>query len=148
MAYDLPYMEYDEFGIVRVRCMACNEPIIERAYTTVVNQSDPTKMEKVIAWKRLSNHCEASVRLSDGSITGFPCCTTCRDLPIDAVKSNSLRLAEARREMKVLGKDDDFIDAVMTAQGAVEVAMKEEHFKKLSANEQSVEIAKAKKRVI
>lgn len=136
MGYDKDYMEYDEFGIVRIRCMNCGTPIVERTYTDLPSKNDPKVKVPVMAWRRLSVHCEVAARLSDGSITGLPHCTTCKDLPMDAEKVSKLRLDAARQELVVSGKSQEFIDVMMAPQAEDKVVIKEEEFVKLSSEEQ------------
>lgn len=148
MAYDKDYVEFDEFGIVRIRCMCCGEPIVERTYTEMQSFQDPNKKEKVMAWRRLSNHAELSVRLSDGSLTGLPHCTSCAtEAPIDMVKASDLRNRAARQELECTGKTPEVIDDVMVPQEKILVVMKEDDFKagcKESSPEEVLRVAMAK----
>lgn len=148
MSYDKDYVEFDEFGIVRVLCMCCGDPVIERTYTQIQSFQDPNRMEKVLAWKRLSNHMELSARMSDGSMTGLPHCTQCPiNEPVDWVKVSSLRNRAARLELGFTGKTQEVIDFIMVPQEKFVAVMKEEEYQvalKFSTPEEVIAVAVAK----
>ena len=51
----MSYIDYDEFGIVAVRCMKCGETVAIRSYRPMTSNEDPTKEIQVMTVQRLSN---------------------------------------------------------------------------------------------
>lgn len=118
MEYTKDYVEWDEFGMSRVRCMCCNTPVIERAYKSMRSVKDPTKSVEVMVLRRLPNHREVIVTLSDGSTTGLPHCAACATHPdpVDYVEAQKLRLKTLEKEMQESGKPTQYIDSVLAPQ--------------------------------
>src|SRR3990167_9318840 len=102
--FEHDFAEYDEFGLVRIRCMSCATPIAERSYVEVRSKLDSAKMVNVLAMKRLSNWRDVSVDLSDGSYTNIKMCKECEHT--DIAKAGKKIMAQIRR-----GWDKEMDDA-------------------------------------
>lgn len=49
------YVEYDEYGLKKVKCMNCGTPVAERSYMEVPDRADPKKSVRVAIMQKLSN---------------------------------------------------------------------------------------------
>jgi hypothetical protein len=124
MSYEKDFIEMDEFGIVAIHCAKCWTPVIVRSYREVPSATDPGKTVMVMAMKRLANHVEVPVALSDGSTTGIPHCTKCSKESMDVEKVNSLRISAMRRELEGSGKSQEYVDGIMSRHEEVKVDKK------------------------
>lgn len=122
--YDQDYVDFDEFGIANIRCMCCGTPVITRTYVERTSIVDHSKKVQVMAMKRLSNHTEMAVRLSDGSLTGLPHCTDCAERPMDVAALHNLRIRAMTAELQWAGKEPQLIEAVMAPNRDTTVVMK------------------------
>lgn len=73
----MDYLEFDEFGIEKIRCMSCKAEIVRRSYVEVQSKTDPSKTEKVLAMTRLGNYTQVKVNMSDGTYCEILCCKSC-----------------------------------------------------------------------
>lgn len=67
--YDKDYLEYDEYGLVEVRCMKCNIPIKKR--DVVRHTLRDGRTVNVYAIKTLSNFVAVPYELNNGSFTNI-----------------------------------------------------------------------------
>lgn len=111
--YDHEYVEFDEYGLSKVLCMRCGVPIVVRTYVEVQSLKDLSKKENVMTLRRMGNHSEIKVTMSDGSVTQLPHCVPCAKETPDTEKANVQRIAALRKEMVVAGKPSVYIEEVM-----------------------------------
>ncbi len=73
--YDFDYLEYDEYGLVKIGCMRCNKPVKVRGTKEV---KTPGGMSvKAIAIKQMQDFKAVPFLLSDGSYTNILLCGGC-----------------------------------------------------------------------
>jgi len=82
----MTYVDYDECGVVEIRCMNCGTPVAKRTYKTLVIKSIPPREEKVLAVRWLSNRRKKKYILEDGSYMEAIVCSDCVDMDIDPKK--------------------------------------------------------------
>ncbi|MFA7120531.1 MAG: hypothetical protein WC277_03580 [Bacilli bacterium] len=76
------YVEYDEFGIVCVRCMQCGIPVAERTVKEVRIPSIPPKTENVLVVKRLSSWRQRRTEVEGGGYVDLILCSDCHAEPV------------------------------------------------------------------
>jgi len=114
MSYDQEHVEFDDYGIVAIKCMCCGEPVVVRSYIEVPHRSLPDKVVQVMALKKLPNQCEIKVQLSDGSVSFLPHCTNCRDTnTLDTTGATTLMHRGWEMELEHSGKDRNAIKELM-----------------------------------
>jgi len=67
--YDKDYLEYDEYGLKKVKCMRCNETIRERLPRLVRTEGGDSVYVETI--KTLSNFTAVPFTLNDGTFTNI-----------------------------------------------------------------------------
>lgn len=63
----MSYIDFDDAGIVEVRCMNCGTPVIQRSYIEVPDKNSVKGMVKVAIAKRLSNYTQVEMDVDSGS---------------------------------------------------------------------------------
>lgn len=64
------YLEYDDFGILKVKCMRCNTPVATRALAKVEGR-------EVMAMRRLPNWRQVRIELNNGTYAEPIVCVDC-----------------------------------------------------------------------
>lgn len=74
--YEENYVEYDELGLVTVRCMKCNTPVAVRTYKDIGK-------EKVMTMRRLSNWRQTRIEMDNGTYANPIICQDCEKTALD-----------------------------------------------------------------
>lgn len=122
--YDTDYIEWDDVGMLCVKCMACGAPIVERSYTVVPKRGNPQEKVSVMTLRRRSIHSEKKVELSDGSVTRLPHCTSCVKVIMtleDKVKAQRLRIDAMKDEMVWFGRSEEEISKSLSLQSGISI---------------------------
>jgi hypothetical protein len=99
------YIEYDDFGIVEVRCMSCKIVVAGRTYIEMPDRLNPGKKVNVIAMKRHSNWSQIKVDLSDDTYADPICCKDCLKGDIDLKEIEKQMKTGWRKELVFAGHD-------------------------------------------
>lgn len=103
MSYEHEYVEYDELGIVRIRCQCCGVNVASRYYREVDIKSDPPQKVNVAVLVKHGNYTRTRISLSDGSFIKLHMCTDCdgNDIDIDKDPEESQKLiAQLKRSSR------------------------------------------------
>jgi hypothetical protein len=82
----MSYVEYDELGIVEIRCMNCGTPIVMRNYKTVTIRSIPPKEVNIMTLTPLSCFRKRKYNIGTHGYVEVMLCNECVDLPRDPDK--------------------------------------------------------------
>lgn len=81
--FDHDYIDFDDRGVIQVRCMRCATPIIQRVMQQVRLNTDPPEVRWVETVVQLPTFRKGRVALADGSYMEPVLCSTCENVPID-----------------------------------------------------------------
>lgn len=73
----MSYVDFDDMGIIEVKCLNCETPIAVRTYTTIKIKTIPPRKEKVLAVRKLGNYRRRRYELEDGSYIEPMLCVDC-----------------------------------------------------------------------
>lgn len=155
MSYEHEYCEYDEFGLLRIRCQCCGVDVVRRHYVEVKIKSDPPRKENVMTAVKLGNYRRKRLVLSDGSFINLYICADCYDreefddecdgdkcdkiimqLKLSSMNEDRIRGRKDEEEVVANSKRWDSIKAHKSIRGDVSLA---------EAHRQAVEIVERKK---
>ena len=77
------YIDYDDIGVVAIRCMSCGCVIVQRSYIELAINSIPPRKEKVLTLKKFNTFRRKRFDLVDGGYVEAMVCKSCVDLDID-----------------------------------------------------------------
>ena len=77
----MSYIEYDELGVVEIRCMNCGVPIVMRSYKTVTIRSIPPKEVNVMTLVPLNSFCKKKYNIGTHGYVEVMLCSDCINLP-------------------------------------------------------------------
>jgi hypothetical protein len=106
------YLVHDEFGIERILCMACGNPIKSRQ--EMRSSLDQGKIIRDMA--KHAEYREIPVYLNDGNIAFIMVCEACRQddiTPEVADKISNQLLKALRSQLEFEGKTEEVIEAVL-----------------------------------
>jgi len=70
----MSYIDFDEMGVLEIRCMNCGTPLAVRSYKTIQVKSIPPREEKVLCMRKLGTYRRKRFDLENGSyIEAFVC---------------------------------------------------------------------------
>jgi hypothetical protein len=99
------YIEYDDYGIVEIRCMSCKIAVAGRTYIELPSRTEAGKKEKVLTMKRYSNWKQIKVDLSGGTFAEPICCVDCVKGDIDLAEIESQMKKGWKKELIFAGRD-------------------------------------------
>jgi hypothetical protein len=103
------YVEFDELGIVEIRCMNCKKKVAGRTYTEIDSRVEVGKKEKVLVIKRLSNWKQKKVDLTDGTYAEPIICVDCENIPLDLDEIESQMKKGWEKELRFGKKSEEEI---------------------------------------
>lgn len=93
--YDKDYLEYDDFGLVEVRCMKCNVPIKKRVIR--LHTLEDGRTINVYAVKTLGNFSPVPYELNDGSFTHILMDKDCARKHVDTLAERQGMASQLRK---------------------------------------------------
>lgn len=78
----MSYIDYDDMGVIEIRCMNCGIPVAVRSYVNMEIKSVPPRVEKVMVVKRLSSWRRKRFELEGNSYLDAIVCNECVDKDI------------------------------------------------------------------
>lgn len=105
----MSYVDFDEFGILQIRCMTCNAVVASRTYTRVASKERAGVFINVLAMKMHSNKRDIRLELSDGSYTDIISCTACENKLLDIDAITAMIKDAWVKELRWAGKNDKII---------------------------------------
>lgn len=93
--YDKDYLEYDDFGLVEVRCMKCNVPIKKRVIR--LHTLEDGRTINVYAVKTLGNFNPVPYELNDGSFTHILMDKDCARKHVDTLAERQGMASQLRK---------------------------------------------------
>lgn len=114
-AYSSDYVEYDEYGLLRVRCMICGVLVGERGYREMPDKKNIGKTVQVMGFRRFSNWRQRRMlREVDGVGNTHVepiVCVNCLNAKVNTEKLNDQIRDGMLKEMEHTGKPEAVIDA-------------------------------------
>ena len=82
----MSYVEYDNLGVVEIRCMNCGIPIAMRTYKKVVLKGIPPKEINVMTIQPLDSFRKKKYNIGTHGYVEVMLCSDCVNLPSDPAK--------------------------------------------------------------
>ena len=82
----MSYVEYDNLGVVEIRCMNCGIPIAIRTYKKVALKGIPPKEINVMTVQPLDSFCKKKYNIGMHGYVEVMLCSDCVNLPSDPEK--------------------------------------------------------------
>ena len=82
----MSYVDYDNIGVLKIKCMNCGQVIAERSYINLMVNAIPPRNEKVLVLKKLTSFRRKRFNTEGGSYIEAMVCSNCVDLKMNPTK--------------------------------------------------------------
>jgi hypothetical protein len=117
----MAYVEYDEYGLSKLKCMNCGEIVGGRTYIELPDKKNIGKTVNVLAFSLHANHHEIPYDASNGACTRLILCTDCKDKDLDLDKIDKEIIKAMKAEFEYNGIPEAEADRVAEIKGNIKL---------------------------